>query len=308
VLGLQNVTHRFGDRTALDDVDVVVRPGRLTGLLGPNGAGKTTLMRIAVGVLQPDAGSITFGGQPVTAQMRRAWGYMAQERGLYPAMPVGEQLVHFARLHGLPPQDAERRARVVLTELGLGERWKERTERLSGGQQQRLQLATALVHDPRVIVLDEPFNGLDPVGVAELADHLQARTRAGAIVVVSSHQLDLVQDLCDEIVMIDQGRSVLSGSVTDLRASVGTRRLRLSFARTPDPDWVTLLPGAQVVESHADAIRLALDGEVDPLAVLDAARGVAPVVDFGLELPSLSEVFMTAVGRGADTPVEEVTV
>jgi ABC-2 type transport system ATP-binding protein len=164
---------------------------------------------------------------------------------------------------------------------------------------QRLQLATALVHDPEVIVLDEPFSGLDPVAVAALSDTLRERTRAGRTLLFSSHQLDLVQDLCEEIVMLDRGRTVLEGSVAELRAAGGGRVLRLLVEGAP-PDWCDALAGARVVERAADGLRLGLDAGVDALHVLDVARTAGHVVDFGLELPSLSALFLAAAGHGLD--------
>jgi ABC-2 type transport system ATP-binding protein len=226
---------------------------------------------------------------------RRGWGYMPQERGLYPAMPAGEQLVYFARLHGLSRADALRAARALLEELGLGGRWSDRPDRLSGGLQQRLQLATALVHDPQVIVLDEPFAGLDPVAVEELSASLRARVRSGRTVLFSSHQLDLVQGLCESIVMLDAGRTVLMGRVADLRASSGGRQLRLNLGST-DRGWLARFPDVTVVADGAAGMRLQLPASTDPLAVLDAARSAGAVTDFGLDLPTLSQLFMAAVG------------
>jgi ABC-2 type transport system ATP-binding protein len=292
-LEIHDVAHAFGERVALDGVTLDVEPGRLTGLLGPNGAGKTTLIRILLGVLAPDRGSILERGRAVTADDRRGWGYMPQERGLYPGMPAGEQVVHFARLHGLQRDDAHDRARALLDELGIGDRWADRTDKLSGGMQQRLQLATALVHDPRVIVLDEPFNGLDPLAVAELSETLRRRAHEGRVVLFSSHQLDLVQDLCEDIVMVDRGRTVLEGRVSDLRSSAERRRLRLSLD-SADRGWLAALPWVSVVSDEADELRLAIAPEGDPLAVLDAARVVGKVSDFGLDLPTLSELFLAA--------------
>jgi ABC-2 type transport system ATP-binding protein len=297
--------HAFGERRALDGVSCTVPPGRLTGLLGPNGAGKTTLMRILLGVLLPDGGEVWLDGQRLEdVHDRRTWGYMPQERGLYPAMAAGPQVVHFGRLHGLSRAEATQRARDLLDELDLGARWDERTDRLSGGMQQRLQLATALVHAPVVIVLDEPFAGLDPVAVESLSVLLRQRAADGCLVLFSSHQLDLVQDLCEDIVMVDHGRTVLGGQVSELRAAFGQRRLRL-HVETPDRRWLAGLDGVQVVSDHADELRLAVPSGVDPLQVLDAARSAGRVVDFGLELPTLSELFLAAV---ATEPVlEEVS-
>jgi ABC-2 type transport system ATP-binding protein len=221
---------------------------------------------------------------------------MPQERGLYPAMPAGDQLVYLARLHGVSRPDATASARALLDELGLADRWSDRPDKLSGGMQQRLQLAAALVHDPEVLVLDEPFAGLDPVAVAELSASLLDRVHAGRTVLFSSHQLDLVQDLCESIVMLDEGRTVLEGRVADLRASSGRRQLRLTLEDT-DRTWLAAFPEVRVVEEHADDLRLDLPPGTDALAVLDAARRGAVVSDFGLELPTLSQLFMVAAGQ-----------
>ena len=286
-------------RVALDGVDLDARTGVLTGLLGPNGAGKTTLLRVLLGVIDPDGGSVSVDGVAVDTAARRSWGYMPQERGLYSTMRTGEQVVHFARLHGLSKPDAEARSRELLDELGLGDRWGDRTEALSGGMRQRLQLAVALVHDPQVIVLDEPFAGLDPVAVAELCETLRRRTAEGATVLFSSHQLDLVQDLCESIVMVHQGRVVMDGSVSELRAASARRRLRVVVESTDDRwlDHLAVLPGVAVATRDEDGIRFELPPDVDPLAVLDIARAAGRVVDFGLELPSLSELFLHAAGE-----------
>jgi ABC-2 type transport system ATP-binding protein len=184
----------------------------------------------------------------------------------------------------------------VLAELGLADRWSDRTDKLSGGMQQRLQLGAAIVHDPEVIVLDEPFAGLDPVAVEELSTTLRDRVAAGRTVVLSSHQLDLVQDLCEEIVMIHRGRTVLEGPVADLRASTGRRQLRLGLPSNTPRTWLSAFPDVQVVADQVDAVRLEVPASVDPLAVLDAARAAGPVNDFGLDLPTLSELFLDAVG------------
>jgi len=218
-----------------------VAPGVITGLLGPNGAGKTTLLRILLGVLTPDRGEVRYDDQPVGEDDRRHWGYMPQDRGLYPGMPAGDQVAYFGRLHGLSRRDATSRAHALLAELGLEDRWRDRTDKLSGGMQQRLQLAASLAHDPLVIVLDEPFAGLDPVAVASLSETLRLRARDGRTVLFSSHQLDLVQDLCEDIAMVDRGRTVLLGSVARLRASSGRRQLRL-HVEAPSHDWLLAYP------------------------------------------------------------------
>ena len=298
-LEIHDVAHSFGDRVALGGVSFDVAPGVITGLLGPNGAGKTTLLRIMLGVLSPDRGEVHYGGRPVDEDDRRAWGYMPQERGLYPGMPAGDQVVHFGRLHGLSRRDATSKAHALLAELDLEERWSDRTDKLSGGMQQRLQLATSLVHDPEVIVLDEPFAGLDPVAVANLSETLRQRARNGCTVLFSSHQLDLVQDLCEDIAMVDHGRTVLLGNVAKLRASSGRRQLRL-HVEAPNRDWLLAYPDITVVSDEADDLRLAIPPGIEPLEVLDAARATGRVVDFGLDLPTLSQLFLAAADRTLD--------
>ncbi|MGW5240077.1 ABC transporter ATP-binding protein [Monashia sp. NPDC004114] len=294
---MRQVSHTFGDRVALDNVSFGVARGVMTGLLGPNGAGKTTLIRILLGVLQPQQGTVWRDGVPVTGAARRSWGYMPQERGLYPAMKVGEQAIFFARLHGLSRRMAEQKSRDLLDELDLADRWDDRTDKLSGGMQQKLQLATSLVHEPEVIVLDEPFAGLDPVAVASLSESLRQRTAAGCTVLFSSHQLDLVQDLCEDIAMIENGRVVLQGEVSSLRASSGRRQLRLHLA-SADRAWLQAFPEVNVVSDEADALRLGLPPATDPLDVLDAARAAGRVTDFGLDLPTLSQLFLEAARSG----------
>ncbi len=299
-LEIRDVEHSFGELVALDGVSFDVAPGVITGLLGPNGAGKTTLLRIMLGVLSPDCGTVLYDGRVVCEEDRRRWGYMPQERGLYPGMPAGDQVVHFGRLHGMSRADATGSARRLLEELGLQDRWKDRTDKLSGGMQQRLQLATSLVHDPEVIVLDEPFAGLDPVAVVGLSETLRQRARAGRTVLFSSHQLDLVQDLCEDIAMVDHGHTVLQGSVASLRASSGRQQLRL-HVQAPTRDWLLAYTDVTVVSDEADELRLAVPAGVDPLELLDAARAAGRVVDFGLDLPTLSQLFMAA----ADRPLEQ---
>jgi ABC-2 type transport system ATP-binding protein len=298
-LRIHDVAHSFGDRVALDGVSFDVEPGVITGLLGPNGAGKTTLLRVMLAVVTPDRGEVHFDGRPVNDADRRKWGYMPQERGLYPGMPAGDQVVYFGRLHGLSRQDATDRAKALLEELGLGDRWSQRTDKLSGGMQQRLQLASALVHEPRIIVLDEPFAGLDPVAVASLSETLRLRARDGCTVLFSSHQLDLVQDLCEDIAMVDHGRTVLLGNVASLRASSGRRQLRLHVV-APSRDWLLGYPDVTVVSDEADDLRLAVPPGIEPLELLDAARAAGQVVDFGLELPTLSQMFLAAADLTLD--------
>jgi ABC-2 type transport system ATP-binding protein len=220
----------------LDAVDLDVPAGRVVGLLGPNGAGKTTLMRILFGVLAPDTGTLEWHDRPVTDADRRGWGYMPQERGLYRDMRVLDLLVWIARLHGLDREEGRQRARALLEQLDLGERERDKISALSGGMAQRVQLAAAMVHGPDLLVLDEPFAGLDPVAVRFLSDVITAHTRDGGNLLFSSHQLDLVEDLCETITLLHHGRIVLHGDLRVLKAESPNRWLRVDT--TVEPSWV----------------------------------------------------------------------
>ncbi len=296
MLELLDLSRRFGDIVALDGVTFSIPDGEIVGFVGPNGAGKTTTMRIALGVLEPDAGDVRWNGFAIDAEGRRRFGYMPEERGLYPKMKVLEQLVYLARLHGLTRPDASRRAAETIEVLGVAERANDRVENLSLGNQQRVQLAAALVHRPDVLILDEPFSGLDPVGVDALTGVLRGEAEGrGVPVVFSSHQLELVERLCDRVVLIDHGRIVAAGTIEELRASREQRRLRVQVTGAPD-DWYDAIPGVRLVEASSnDGVVLELDDDVDEQRVLDLARGEGDVTHFSRERASLAELFREAV-------------
>ena len=298
VLEIRGLTKRFGDRVALDGLTMTVPPGQVVGLLGPNGSGKTTAMRIVFGVIDADAGEVRYRGEPIRAEVRRRFGYMPEERGLYPDMRVRDQLVYLARLAGLGRERAGSRADGLLERLGIADRDGEPVQALSLGNQQRVQLAAALVHEPEALVLDEPFSGLDPVAVAGLSEIVAEAAREGRLVLFSSHQLDLVEGLCESVAVIDHGRLLMAGRVGDLKDASGRRELRLDVAEGGGAGWASGLPGVRVASADAEGVRLALDPGVDPLAVLDAARSAGRVRDFALEQPSLAELFLEAVNGG----------
>jgi ABC-2 type transport system ATP-binding protein len=296
VLELIGLRRTFGEVVALDDVSFAVPAGQIVGFVGPNGAGKTTAMRIALGVLTPDAGQVRWRGEPIDPRVRRRSGYMPEERGLYPKMRVFDQLVYLARLHGLVTAEARRRALETLEVLEVVERRGDRVESLSLGNQQRVQLAAALVHEPDLLVLDEPFSGLDPVGVDVLSGVLRRQaSNHGVPVVFSSHQLDLVERLCDRVVLIDHGRVVAQGTIEELRAHRERRRFLVQVAGAGD-DWVGSIPGVQLVDATPDGLVLELDADVDEQRVLDLARSSGDVVRFGPVRPSLAELFREVVG------------
>jgi ABC-2 type transport system ATP-binding protein len=292
VLELRDLARRYGDVVALDGVSFTVEPGQMFGFVGPNGAGKTTTMRIVLGVLAADRGEVLFDGHPVDSAMRSRFGYMPEERGLYPKMRVRDQLVYLARLHGVAATTAARSADSWIERLGLTERAGDRVEQLSLGNQQRVQLAAALVHDPELLVLDEPFSGLDPVGVDVLSGVLADYAAGGVPVVFSSHQLELVERLCEAVAIIKDGKLVASGRVEELRdRGAGERRVRVDVQADGD-EW--LPAGAEVVDRGPRGVLLALDG-LPPDAVLDAARRAGTVSLFALERPTLADLFREAV-------------
>ena len=292
MLELQGLTRRYGDLVALDDLSFTVAEGQMFGFVGPNGAGKTTAMRIILGVLAPDAGEVRWRGRPMTDEMRRRVGYMPEERGLYPKMRVRDQLEYFARLHGLSTEDAASAAGYWIERLGVADRAGDRVEQLSLGNQQRVQLAAALVHNPEVLVLDEPFSGLDPVGVDVLAEVLADRAADGIPVIFSSHQLELVERLCEAVAIINRGRLVAAGPVEELRASGGERRYQVEVADAAT-DWANGLDGVTVLEKHNGRVVLAVDG--DEQRVLDAARAAGRVTLFSAVQPSLTQLFRQVV-------------
>jgi ABC-2 type transport system ATP-binding protein len=296
VLELIDLSRRYGDTVALDGLSFSVEPGQLFGFVGPNGAGKTTAMRIVLGVLEPDRGAVRWQDRPVDAAMRRRFGYMPEERGLYPKMRVREQVVYMARLHGHAEREAAAAADRWIDRLGLAERAGARTEELSLGNQQRVQLATALVHDSEVLVLDEPFSGLDPVGVDVMSGVLQELAGGGVPVVFSSHQLDLVERLCEAVAIIRDGRLVAAGKVEELRDR-GRRDRRVQVAVEGDGDgaWLDAVPGAEIVERSRSGLIVRLRDEAEPDLVLDAARAAGTVVHFSLHRPTLTELFREVV-------------
>jgi ABC-2 type transport system ATP-binding protein len=294
VLELSHLSRRFGAVVALDDASFSVAEGEMVGFVGPNGAGKTTAMRIALGVLQADAGEVRWRGRPVDPDVRRRFGYMPEERGLYPKMRVHDQLVYLARLHGLEPDDARVQAQRTAEILGVADRVRDRTETLSLGNQQRVQLAAALVHRPEALVLDEPFSGLDPVGVDVLSGVLREQAEGGVPVVFSSHQLELVERLCESVVLIHKGRVVAAGRIAALRAADARRLLRVEVANAT-PGWLDRLAGARVVEPLPEGAILELVDHAPVSGVLDAARAAGEVRHFSVVQPSLTDIFRKAV-------------
>ena len=294
MLSVHDIQKRFGPVEALAGCSFTVERGRMLGFLGPNGAGKTTAMRAVFGLVELDAGEVLWDGRPIGPAERLRFGYMPEERGLYPRMRVGEQLAYFGCLHGLAAGAARAAAAAWLARLGLADRAGAQVVELSHGNQQRAQLATALVHAPELLVLDEPFAGLDPVAVRTLAEVLRGEAARGAAVLFSSHQLELVEDICEDVAIIDHGRIVAHGDLDALRRASQRRRIELQLEGA-QPDWLPKIAGVELVERRNGDLRLLVGRDVDPEQVLAAAERAAPVVEFRYGPPSLAELFLELV-------------
>ena len=291
---LTGLTRRYGAVVALDDLTFSVPVGEVVGFLGPNGAGKTTTMRAIFDLVDLDAGEVRWNGEVVREATRRRFGYMPEERGLYPSMFVGEQLDYIGRLHGLGAKAASLATATWMERLGIAEHAQHRLDALSNGNQQRVQFAAALVHDPEVLVLDEPLSGLDPTAIDAMGAVLVEQAHAGCCVILSSHQLDLVETLCESVTIIDHGHLVVSGRVDDLATS-GRRRLVVRVEGDRAANWARALRGVSVSEVDGGAARLVVDEGVDSQVILKAAIAAGDVTEFSFERRRLSEVFREAV-------------
>ena len=288
MLEVQGLSRRFGDRLAVEEVSFTVPEGQTIGFVGANGAGKTTTMRMIMGLLTPTAGKVLWHGREATDADRRAFGYMPEERGLYPKQPILGQLVYLGELRGMTPAQAIAEATEMLTALGLGERLKDKLEKLSLGNQQRVQIVAALMASPNMLVLDEPFSGLDPKALDATSDLLHQRLRTGAPILFSSHQLDLVEKLCDGLVILSGGRVVAQGSREELVA-MGTTRHRLVL--DTDAGWLRDFTGVSVedVEGNTAMIEHFEPGADQALLAEALRRGT--VREFAPVRPTLAEIY-----------------
>ena len=304
---VESISKRFGDVVALDDASFTVEPGRIFGLLGSNGAGKTTSMRIVLDILRADSGTVTWEGTENTKLPRKTWGYLPEERGLYPRMKVAEQLRFFSALYGVP--DAEARAVIDewLERFRIPEYLDRRVEELSKGNQQKIQFMAAILHDPAVLIMDEPFTGLDPINVRLLKEAFLAMRDRGKTLIFSTHQMEQVEELCESIAIVDRGKVVVSGAVRDVKRDMGRQVVRFSTEGDGNGvEWLSKLPGVTLMSEREDFVELLVPAEQDPETILRAAlqRGDR-VTRFEIAEPSLEEVFVEHVGRRAVDEEEE---
>src|SRR4051812_47032884 len=302
-LVLDRLVKRFGSGssivTALDGVSFSVEPGQVFGFLGANGAGKTTTMRIILDIIRADAGTVTWNGIASSEAPRRTWGYLPEERGLYPRMEILEQLVFFGDLFHVGRAEARRRALEWLGRVGGPPYAHRRAEELSKGNQQKIQFIAAALHEPQVLLMDEPFVGLDPVNVAILKEAFLEMKRRGATIVFSTHQMDMVEELCESVVLMDRGRVVLGGAIRDVRRSTGRQIVRIAVDGDTTMPWLASIPGVRVVRPGEDYTELDVTPGTDPETVLRAALdnpGVR-VTQFLIDDPSIEEIFVEKVGR-----------
>ena len=296
-LAIEGLRKRFGEVQALDGVTLTVEPGQVFGFLGANGAGKTTTMRIALGLLRADEGSVTWHGRPTRTWPRRTFGYMPEERGLYLRMPVIDQLVYFASLYGVSRATARADAMTWLSRFRIAEHADRKAETLSKGNQQKVQYIATILHGPDVLLMDEPFAGLDPVNVAVLKDALTGMRDQGKTLVFSTHQLEQAEELCDAVAIIDHGQIITTGKTRDVRRSTGHQVVRVATSGAGDLGWLRSLPDVTVTRAGRDFAELRVGAGVSPQSVLRAALATGDdVLRFEVADPSLEEVFVERVG------------
>jgi ABC-2 type transport system ATP-binding protein len=296
-LEIDRVTKRFGAITALDGLAFEVGRGEVFGFLGANGAGKTTTMRICLGIIRADDGEIRWEGQSTADVPRRTWGYLPEERGLHPRMGVLDQLVYFGSLYGEPPDRARREAIAWLHRFRIGDLAPRRAEELSKGNQQKVQFIAAVLHDPDVLLMDEPFTGLDPVNLILLREAFTELRDRGRTLVFSTHQMEAAEALCESVAIVDHGRLVAGGRLRDLKRASGRRTIRLAVGGGV-PAWLAVLDGIEAVRPAVDGAELDLASNADPSAILATivGRRVA-VTRFDVVEPSLEALFIEHVGR-----------
>jgi ABC-2 type transport system ATP-binding protein len=300
-LEIDGVTKRFGATLALDELSFSVPRGRIFGFLGANGAGKTTTMRICLGILRADAGQARWNGAATTDLPRRTFGYLPEERGLYPRMTVIDQLVYFARLYGEPADGARRNARHWLERFRIPDYADRRAEELSKGNQQKVQFIAAILHGPDVLLMDEPFTGLDPVNLSLLRDAFVELRDAGRTIVFSTHQMEAAEALCESLAIVDHGRLVAGGTLGELKRTSRARTVRLGVDGEILPTWLASIDGVAAVRPAAGFTELELRPGTEPRDVLAAALARGALVNhFEVAEPSLEAIFIEHVGRPSD--------
>ncbi len=297
-LVVEKINKSFTGFQAVKDLSMEVREGTIFGFLGANGAGKTTTMRMILDILRPDSGHISWNGQDVREVARRNWGYLPEERGLYPKMAVEEQLLFLARLNGLSKQNAQKELDEWLERFQITSNRKKKIEELSKGNQQKVQFLATILHDPAILVMDEPFSGLDPVNATVLKEAFQEMHRRGKTIIFSTHQLEQVEELCEDIVIINKGESVIQGSIREVKRQHGRNVIRLKLDNDPEARWLDSLAGVQVSKRRQDYIEMQIQADLNPNLIVEAALSHGGIITrFELAEPSLTDIFIDSVGK-----------
>ena len=296
-LTVEHVNKSFGHFQAIKDLSLKVQEGTIFGFLGANGAGKTTTMRMILDILRPNSGSITWNGRDVREVPRRNWGYLPEERGLYPKMRVDEQLLFLARLNGLSKQAAEKELTEWLDRFQISANRKKKIEELSKGNQQKVQFLATILHDPTILIMDEPFSGLDPVNANVLKEAFLEMHRRGKTILFSTHQLEQAEELCQDIVIINKGQSVVQGSIREVKRQHGRNVARLKLDNDPEASWLEQLPDVQVTKRREDYIEMHIQANLNPNVIIEAALHHGGIISrFELAEPSLTDIFIEQVG------------
>lgn len=296
-LTVEHIDKFFGQFQAIKDLSMEVKEGSIFGFLGANGAGKTTTMRMILDILRPDSGSITWNSEDVSRIPRRNWGYLPEERGLYPKMRVDEQLLFLARLQGVSKPDAKKALDEWLERFQINANRVKKIEELSKGNQQKVQFLAAILHNPDILIMDEPFSGLDPVNAAVLKEAFLEMHRRGKTIIFSTHQLEQAEELCQDVVIINKGQSVVQGSVREVRRQRGRNVVRLKLENDAEASWLDQLPDVQVTKRREDYIEMHIQANLNPNVIVEAALQHDGIISrFELTEPSLTDIFIELVG------------
>ena len=297
-LVVEQINKSFGQLQVIKDLSMEVREGSIFGFLGANGAGKTTTMRMILDIIRPDSGSITWNGNDVREVPRHDWGYLPEERGLYPKVSVEDQLIFLARLQGLSKPAAQHNLDEWLERFQITEYRKRKVEELSKGNQQKIQFLAAIIHDPLILIMDEPFSGLDPVNANVLKEAFLEMHRRGKTIIFSTHQLEQVEELCEDVLIINKGQTVIAGSVRDIKRQHGRNVARLKLDNDADARWLDTLEGVQVTNRRQDYIEMRIRADLNPNVIVEAALRNGGIISlFELVEPSLTDIFIEAVGK-----------
>ncbi|GLV53824.1 putative ABC transporter ATP-binding protein YhaQ [Dictyobacter sp. S3.2.2.5] len=297
-LVVDTISKSFGQFQAVKDLSMEVKEGALFGLLGANGAGKTTTMRMVLDIFRPDRGQITWNGKDVREIPRRELGYLPEERGLYSKMSVEEQLLFLAQLNGLSKRDAKSAMDEWLERFQINANRKKKIEDLSKGNQQKIQFLATILHNPSILIMDEPFSGLDPVNAIVLKDAFLEMHRRGKTIIFSTHQLDQVEEMCEDIVIMNKGEAVVKGSVQEVRRQHGRNIVRLKLENDPQALWLDDMDGVQITKRRQDYIEMQIRADLNPNVILEAALQHSGQINrFELAEPSLTDIFIERVGN-----------